>query len=557
MKFFSSLWNTIKPTLLRFPAAFLLSALATVMLCTNDLVNCGWVSKSAYFALAKSAFWAFALSVFTRLLEEVLFAKFSSKKYIFLASQAVCVILAFFPGYIFSSHDSPRFYLVYFGTFLALFVLCVYMLYFSQSKEKLVANILLSLMISSTIAVCIGAGFSVIFFAFDQLICNCIGELYSIIWCTAFFFFLPCIFISYATKKDSDIVIPKSFKVIVLYVLFSLYCILLLVLYAYLIKSLVTLTLPSGKINPFVSGASLFFLFFYLSLAPYKNKLTSFFYKYAAIFLLVLIAVQLLAFAIRIHAYGFTPARCASLYYIIFSITFCILPLIQKGKYMQAIYPLFAAICIFASVTPLNIIDSASRNQYKRIVSTLKKYNLFKDGKVIPSSKENFLSLDDKKTIRSAFSELNDPEKKKLGFVRYEKEFREIFGFAVYDGYDENFSQGACYYALDVPDERSVNIQGFSELFYFKTEESDYVYDEKDWKPTVSFGDNYKIELGSELLPLLNTDRKYEGKVDSLEPLVIKKDGFTLIIREMNLKKEKYSEERWYYRYKLIGYACR
>lgn len=357
MKFFSSLWNTIKPTLLRFPAAFLLSAFATVMLFTNDLVNCGWVSKSAYFALAKSAFWAFALSVFTRLFEEVLFAKFSSKKYIFIASQAVCVILAFFPGYIFSSHDSPRFYLVYFGTFLALFVLCVYMLYFSQSKEKLVANILLSLMISSTIAVCIGAGFSVIFFAFDQLICNCIGELYSIIWCTAFFFFLPCIFISYATKKDSDIVIPKSFKVIVLYVLFSLYCILLLVLYAYLIKSLVTLTLPSGKINPLVSGASLFFLFFYLSLAPYKNKLTSFFYKYGAIFLLVLIAVQLVAFAIRIHAYGFTPARCASLYYIIFSVVFCILPLIQKGKYMQAIYPLFAAICIFASVTPLNIID--------------------------------------------------------------------------------------------------------------------------------------------------------------------------------------------------------
>ena len=543
MKFFSSLWNTIKPTLLRFPAAFVLSAFATVMLFTNDLVNCGWVSKSAYFALAKSAFWAFALSVFTRLLEEVLFAKFSSKKYIFIASQAVCVILAFFPGYIFSSHDSPRFYLVYFGTFLALFVLCVYMLYFSQSKEKVVANAILSLMISSTIAVCIGAGFSVIFFAFDQLICNCIGELYSIIWCTAFFFFLPCIFISYATKKDSDIVIPKSFKVIVLYVLFSLYCILLLVLYAYLIKSLVTLTLPSGKINPFVSGASLFFLFFYLSLAPYKNKLTSFFYKYGAIFLLVLIAVQLLAFAIRIHAYGFTPARCASLYYIIFSITFCILPLIQKGKYMQAIYPLFAAICIFASVTPLNIIDSASRNQYKRIVSTLKKYGLFSGGKVIPSSKANPLSADDKKTIRSAFFELNDSEKKKLGFVSYEKEFREIFGFNAYDVYGEDvFSEVYCY-ALDVPDERSVNIQGFSELFYFKTEESEYVYDEKDWKPTVSFGDHYIIKLGSELLPLLNTGRKYEGKIDSMDPLVIKKDGFTLIIREMNLRKEKYPTE--------------
>ncbi|MBP5436340.1 MAG: hypothetical protein J6Y30_00005, partial [Treponema sp.] len=61
MKFFSSLWNTIKPTLLRFPAAFVLSAFATVMLFTDDLVNLGWTSKSAYFALAKSAFWAFAL----------------------------------------------------------------------------------------------------------------------------------------------------------------------------------------------------------------------------------------------------------------------------------------------------------------------------------------------------------------------------------------------------------------------------------------------------------------------------------------------------------------
>ena len=182
---------------------------------------------------------------------------------------------------------------------------------------------------------------------------------------------------------------------------------------------------------------------------------------------------------------------------------------------------LFAAICIFASVTPLNIIDSASRNQYNRIVSTLKKYNLFKDGKVIPSPKENFLSLDDKKTIRSAFSELNDPEKKKLGFVRYEKEFRKIFGFNAYDVYGEDVFNEVYCYALDVPDERSVNIQGFSELFYFKAEDSAFVHDENKWKPVVSFGDNYRIELVNELLPLLNTDRKYEGKIDSMDPLVI------------------------------------
>ncbi|MBP5747432.1 MAG: hypothetical protein J6W63_03585, partial [Treponema sp.] len=62
---------------------------------------------------------------------------------------------------------------------------------------------------------------------------------------------------------------------------------------------------------------------------------------------------------------------------------------------------------------------------------------------------------------------------------------------------------------------------------------------------------------GSELLPLIDNGKKYAGNVDSLEPLVIEKDGFTLIIREMNLSKEKYSEERWCYHYKLIGYACR
>lgn len=507
MKFLNQFAATIKPTLFRFPATFLLSALITIF-ASYETFQTGTDENSFSFIIGKSLCWAFALSVFSRLALEKVLSSFKKKNIFLFISQIVCVGLAFFPGYNFCNHNSERFYLVYFGTISALLVICPYLLSFSQDKEKVIPNIICALMISFLLAFCVGFGLCVIALSVDKLIYNFNNENVYITLCfIASCFFFPCTFLSYTTKKNEDISIPKTLKVIVLYTLFTLYCILILVLYLYLIKSLVVRELPSGKINPFVSVATVLYLFFYLSLGNYKNKATSFFYIYGSIFLIVLILVQIIAFSIRISAYGFTPARVASLYYIIFSTIFCVLPLVKKGKYMQAVFPIFAFICILGSLTPLNILDVAERSQQKREAHS-----------------------------------------------------------GDYDGEEESQSDSAykfIYYSykVDVPEEKPVNISGFSELFYFK-EESGYWYSD-EWKNvTVQFGNNIKIDITDEILPLMKEKGSpaWNAAVDSTEPLIIKKDGFTLIILKLSMEKEvhRYPDHDSidnYYR--IIGYACR
>ncbi|MBR0494994.1 MAG: DUF4153 domain-containing protein [Treponema sp.] len=577
MKFLNQFAATIKPTLFRFPATFLLSALITIF-ASYETFQTGTDENSFSFIIGKSLCWAFALSVFSRLALEKLLSSFKKKNIFLLISQIVCVGLAFFPGYNFCNHNSERFYLVYFGTISALLVICPYLLSFSQDKEKVIPNIICALMISFLLAFCVGFGLCVIALSVDKLIYNFNNENVYITLCfIASCFFFPCTFLSYTTKKNEDISIPKTFKVIVLYTLFTLYCILILVLYLYLIKTLVVRELPSGKINPFVSVATVLYLFFYLSLGNYKNKATSFFYIYGSIFLIVLILVQIIAFSIRISAYGFTPARVASLYYIIFSTIFCVLPLVKKGKYMQAVFPIFAFICILGSLTPLNILDSASRSQFSRITRILKKYDLYQNGKIIPAPAVDTILEKDKSEIVKAVWDLSDSRGKKPDFVSEvytgygidTDKFKDTFGFPYSGDYnsEEELQSDEAYkfihysYKVDVPEEKPVNISGFSEMYYFK-EESGYWYS-GEWKNvTVKFGNNIKIDITDAILPLMKEKGSpcWNAAVDSTEPLIIKKDGFTLIIREMSMEKNiyRYSDHDSidnYYR--IIGYACR
>ena len=92
MKFLYHFWNTIKPTVLRFPAAFLLSAMVAVFLSTNIVYSYG--SYNFYLAMCLSCAWAFGLSVFLRLLLERLISSLKQKNTIFLLVQMVCIILS-------------------------------------------------------------------------------------------------------------------------------------------------------------------------------------------------------------------------------------------------------------------------------------------------------------------------------------------------------------------------------------------------------------------------------------------------------------------------------
>lgn len=77
------------------------------------------------------------------------------------------------------------------------------------------------------------------------------------------------LFLSNIPYRDTKICVSKIFKIIVMRIMFPTY--LILILYFYLSKILITMNFPSNRINGFGIIASLFYMFFVFSLGQFKN----------------------------------------------------------------------------------------------------------------------------------------------------------------------------------------------------------------------------------------------------------------------------------------------
>ena len=169
----------------------------------------------------------------------------------------------------------------------------------------------------------------------------------------------------------------RGFRVFVLRVLFPLYSALLVVLYLYLLKILVLRTMPVGQINWFVSYACAMFMFFYFVLEEFQQeRLVALFRRWGAVLILPLIAVQAVAVAIRISAYGLTVSRWYGLLFMGFSTIFMILTLVRQGQYRRLSFLLLAALVVVSTLTPLKGTRVAFWNQQGRLQAVLNRYQV-------------------------------------------------------------------------------------------------------------------------------------------------------------------------------------
>ena len=211
------------------------------------------------------------------------------------------------------------------------------------------------------------------------------------------------VFYLFEKRQESS---GKAFKIIFLYILFPIYGLLLLILYAYLFKALFTLSLPNGQINWFVSFATVFYLVFYFILREYEDlKIIKLFYRFGALVLIPLVCIQWPAYFIRLNSYGFTGWRYSSLIYNIFSVIFIIFTFIKKGKFTKFAIPVLGVFILWTSVTPFNLIDVAYRSQYNRLVDVLKRNGMFENGRLkesIPDYINESISDEDREQLVSA-----------------------------------------------------------------------------------------------------------------------------------------------------------
>ena len=493
--------------------------------------------------------------------------------------QALSIPLCVLVFFLFREFDSTVIWMRYLGLVFAMIAVSVFLLHCIQKETQVAPNIIVAMVIAGIASSCLMSGLMLVVVAFQQLIYKFDSSTpYLAVLCFTYMVFGVNGFIADTAREEKDIRIPRPFTVIMSYVLFPVTLVLLAVLYVYLLKCLVTRSMPVGQINPFVSIATALFFIFYVCL---EDKVR-FFKKWGNLLFLPLIPLQILAFAIRVHAYGFTESRVASLYYIIVSVVFCLLPLFQKGRWMKYSYLLFALFCLLATCGPLDIFSVMLRSQTGRIVRVFQAHGLYADGMIVPDS-QGVLSLEEKAAVVSAYDKLYDlDEEHRLPswWIPCGKDetrnghFQRFFGFEWSHNYKKDEDVDVDYsYSFDLDTDASpavLDVSGYGELFAFSI--SDW-YNRNDLTskaehstkpnvhPEISLPDGRTIDITVELESRLKEQGKEsdDNNETGSRPLFLcSKEGYDIYLMSCSIYRTVDGKgELEYSSFNARGFVCK
>ncbi len=437
------------------------------------------------------------LSVLLKSIQEYLASKLNNLIQIIVC--AIAAIISFL--LIYTNYHSKYMTMAYIGIMIALVCFIFFVLMRGDNRDAVFPKLISSSVFASAICTVLSIGISLCIGAFEALIFSWYNsyKLYLIInlliWVVGF----PNIFLSFVPKKDAPLPQSKIFKTFVLYAGLPLYILLIAILLVYLGKIVVTWKMPIGEINWFASFASLFFIFFVLSVMQYEKKLAKLFVKFGGYFLIPVLIMQAIAVFERVNAYGLTTPRTVSLVLILISILF-IGTTIIKPKHLNKIALVSGIITLLVTVTPFNVIDMPVASQTAILKNALVKNDMLKDGSVIPN--EN-VSNEDAKIIESAYFYLRYNANKVPEFIQdSDKSFAEIFGFELYQ-YEERFTYQHCAFktkaSVDITEyDRLVKVTDNNDMLNFEHNGQQYQINVNDIAQELydQYGESqYELEL--------------------------------------------------------------
>ncbi len=353
----------------------------------------------------------------------------------------------------------------YGGVIMALFMLILTVLY-KDNDDKPV----LSFMIQSALycgfamavayvglIICLLA-FNYLVYSFDKLL-ELIFSLTDIV--AAMFFIM---LLSYVPDENTRIVVSKSFSNIFNKIGFTVYLLLIGVLYIYIIKIIVTWKMPVGRLNWFGSLALLFYVLFYLGLVNEEGQIQKMFIKYGGLLLLPILLIQLYAIYIRLDAYGLTVLRYLSVILIVFAVLFIINSLFRFR--ISLIFAIGCLMSILATIGPLNMVDVPNREQSSRLLRLADKYQLIVDGKYRHSDN---MTEDDREAFISCYEYLKYSGGKLADKVKIitDLSYQEVVGS---EDYVPVNTKWIYYYASD----HEIDISSYQKAVYVNS----YYYDD-------------------------------------------------------------------------------
>ena len=457
MKFKTFLVNLmlrVKESVSRFSVAFVCSVLA---FCTMSYGIIFEVDNSdIIYQLCMAFAMGGIISIFLKLLVEY-FEKFNLKSLWQHILSGVLTVLTFFLVRIY--YESVYMAMAYAGILVALLCFIFFVIMRGENKDMCFPKIVSSMIFTSATCGILSAGLSICIAAVQSLIYNgsSIYKVYMIVNLFVWVVVYVNLFLSFVPGKGEEITGSKIFRSFVLFVGLPIYTLLIFILFIYLAKIVVTWHMPVGEINWFASFASLFFIFFLLSVRQYEEKGAKLFVKFGGFLLIPVLIMQSIAVFERINAYGLTTPRTVSLVLIVIGAMFILSSLIAP-KHTSKIVLSSGVIVLLVTITPFNVIDMPISSQTKILRTVLTENNMLKDGKVIPNKN---LNERDEERIRGAYEYLKYDAKKLPDFVPDTDD-----GVEVIFGIKEISRNSAIYCNLETKSD--VDITGYNRMVKFE-----------------------------------------------------------------------------------------
>ncbi len=204
------------------------------------------------------------------------------------------------------------------------------------------------------------------------------------VMCTVFFVIAPCLFFGSQTLADEPVSPKAGFRRFARVVLLPLYLLLLAVLVGYVLKILVTWSMPVGVMNSYALAALAMFSFFHLILTGEESRLCRIFLRWGGLALIPVLIAQAVGVWIRYDAYGFTSARIIGIALTLLFAAVVITSIIGKrANWFFVAAGILAAVVI---ASPFNAGTLARLDQEARLQAALNRNGMFTaDGQIVPN----------------------------------------------------------------------------------------------------------------------------------------------------------------------------